>query len=740
MGDRPIGHDENSLPSLHSTMLQDVLGSSASTHLLHSYKRSFNGFVAMLTEDEKQRVSRMDGVISVFPNGEKKLHTTRSWDFMGFPQQVNRTTVESDIIVGVFDSGIWPESQSFSDTGYGPPPRKWKGACATSSNFTCNKSPRDIHGHGTHTASTAAGGLVDMASVMGFALGTARGGVPSARIAVYKVCWTMSVRCRDADILSAFDDAIADGVDIISLSLGGLGTDKDYFNDVIAIGSFHAMRKGILTSASAGNDGRLGLATVSNVEPWSICVAASSMDRKFSTKVELGNNMVYEGVSINTFDLKNRMYPLVYAGAVPNTAANFTGSQSRFCNVNNSMDPDLVRGKIVLCDNGASNNGQVAFLAGAIGIIMRDDGDRDVARAYPLPAVYLGVEAGKGVAAYLGVVDEDDITTVNYNFTTNPVATIFRSNVLKDTLAPFMAAFSSRGPNTISPDILKTNTRNAMRNKLSQPDVTAPGIDILAAWSQLNTMSQVNGDTRRVPYNFSPGTSMSCPHVTAIAAYIKSFHPSWSPAAIKSALMTTAFPLSETTSPDAEFGYGAGHIDPIKSLNPGLVYDANVTDYIKFLCGQGYNTTMLELFTGDNSQCTEATSAPVWNLNLPSFALHTEPLQFFSQNFSRTLTNVGPTASTYKANIVAPVGIKVGVEPSVLSFNSTGDKNSFVLKIEGAIGRTSVSASLVWDDGVHKYRAGEVGEALPVREVKVVEEKVLDLSVRVVATSLSSLK
>ena len=133
-----------------------------------------------------------------------------------------------------------------------------------------------------------------MASVMGFGLGTARGGVPSARIAVYKVCWTMRNLCQDADILSAFDDAIADGVDIISLSLGSLRADKDYFNDVISIGSFHAMRKGILTSASAGNDGQLGLGTLSNVEPWSICVAASSMDRKFSTKVKLGNNMVYE--------------------------------------------------------------------------------------------------------------------------------------------------------------------------------------------------------------------------------------------------------------------------------------------------------------------------------------------------------------------------------------------------------------------------------------------------------------
>ena len=81
----------------------------------------------------------MDGVVSVFPNGKKKLLTTRSWDFIGFPVEANRTTTESDIIVGMLDTGIWPESASFSDEGYGPPPTKWKGTCQTSSNFTCNK-------------------------------------------------------------------------------------------------------------------------------------------------------------------------------------------------------------------------------------------------------------------------------------------------------------------------------------------------------------------------------------------------------------------------------------------------------------------------------------------------------------------------------------------------------------------------------------------------------------------------
>ena len=152
-----------------------------------------------------------------------------------------------------------------------------------------SKSPRDTNGHGTHTASTAAGDVVSDASFFGLASGTARGGVPSARIAVYKVCWADG--CHDADILAGFDDAIADGVDIISASVS-TGA-QDYFKNSIAIGSFHAMRKGILTSAAAGNEGP-ELETLSNFSPWSLSVAASSIDRDFFTRLQLGNNKTYE--------------------------------------------------------------------------------------------------------------------------------------------------------------------------------------------------------------------------------------------------------------------------------------------------------------------------------------------------------------------------------------------------------------------------------------------------------------
>ena len=151
-------------------------------------------------------------------------------------------------------------------------------------------SPRDTEGHGTHTASTAAGNKVSGASLLGLGKGTARGGTPSARIAVYKICW--SDGCYDADILAAFDDAIADGVDIISLSVGGF-IPLDYFEDSIAIGAFHSMKNGILTSNAGGNSGPVH-ASITNFSPWSLSVAASVIDRKFVTKLHLGNNQTYQ--------------------------------------------------------------------------------------------------------------------------------------------------------------------------------------------------------------------------------------------------------------------------------------------------------------------------------------------------------------------------------------------------------------------------------------------------------------
>ncbi|RVX13628.1 Cucumisin [Vitis vinifera] len=487
-------------------MLEQVFGSDrASSSLVRSYKRSFNGFVAKLTEDEMQQMKGMDGVVSVFPSEKKQLHTTRSWDFVGFPRQVKRTSVESDIIIGVLDGGIWPESDSFDDKGFGRTAKEMEGHLPRvfqfhlqQVNLTRNRvkiigakyyksdrkfspedlqSPRDSDGHGTHTASTAAGGLVNMASLMGFGLGTARGGVPSARIAVYKICW--SDGCDDADILAAFDDAIADGVDIISYSLGNPPS-QDYFKDTAAIGAFHAMKNGILTSTSAGNDGPR-LVSVVSVSPWSLSVAASTIDRKF-----------------------------------------FDRGATRFCE-KNSLNPNLVKGKIVLCIGLGAGLEETsnAFLAGAVGTVIVDGlrFPKDSSYIYPLPASRLGAGDGK---------------------------------------------------------------RIGLLHQLNKPDLTAPGVHILAAWSPISPISQMSGDNRVAQYNILSGTSMACPHATGAAAYIKSFHPTWSPAAIKSALMTTE-------KSGSRIAYGAGNIDPVRAVHPGLVYDADEIDFVNFLCGEGYS-------------------------------------------------------------------------------------------------------------------------------------------------------
>ncbi|KAK8282102.1 hypothetical protein V6Z12_D08G003200 [Gossypium hirsutum] len=261
------------------------------------------------------------GAVLVFPSKVYQLYTTRSWDFLGLNQTVkSNAAAESNVIVGVTDTGIWPESDSFSDEGFGPPPQKWKGACKVGQNLTCNKqkystisdlrplfisliltmtwylsfskligarvyttdSARDTEGHGSHTASTAAGNNVVSASFYGFAEGTARGGVPSARIATYKAC--NGIWCT-SDILAAFDDTIADGVDLITVPLGSVFM-SEFYSDPVATGAFHAAEKGVLVVQSAGNSGLAGFQSVASVAPWILSVAASTTDRHFVAAVD----------------------------------------------------------------------------------------------------------------------------------------------------------------------------------------------------------------------------------------------------------------------------------------------------------------------------------------------------------------------------------------------------------------------------------------------------------------------
>ncbi|KAL0922348.1 hypothetical protein M5K25_006326 [Dendrobium thyrsiflorum] len=678
------------LPLLaHSELLQKATGLSnqeASNRLIYSYTKSFHGFAAMLSDEEARKLYGMEELVSVFPSKQRKLHTTRSWNFMGFPLTAARGPFESDVIIGMIDSGIWPESKSFDDAGFGLPPSSWKGICQSNNNFTCNNkiigaryyhlqgniserdipSPRDSEGHGTHTSSTAVGSLVTNVSLAGIASGTARGGVPSARIAIYKVCW--SDGCSDIDLLAAFEDAIQDGVDIISISIGGYA--NNYFEDPIAIGSFHAMKKNILTSSSAGNDGPYNF-TVANYAPWLLTVAASTIDRKVVARTKLGNGEEFQGKAVNIDGLDGEMYPLIFGGNAPNISAGDDAKYSRYC-YEGLLDGELVKGKVVLCDGLSDGSGPL--LAGAVGAIMNIDwaNENDGSMEFLLPVSAL--ESNKNI-----------IQVRTYaNNTSNPTASIYKSEDVFDAAAPYVASFSSRGPNPLTSNILK-------------PDLTAPGVDILAAWSPLSYP--------KVPYNIISGTSMACPHTTGVAAYVKSFNPTWSPAAIKSALITTAYVMSSTKNAEAELAYGAGHINPLAALSPGLIYDAQEIDYIKMLCGEGYITTILRLITGDQSSCASANSGTALDLNYPTFALQTQHGKPFSASFRRIVTNVGVSNSTYHAIVNAPSSLKINVEPNVLSFEALLEKKSFSVKLEGDAYETIISGVLIWSDGIHNVRS-----------------------------------
>ncbi|KAJ4847151.1 hypothetical protein Tsubulata_033680 [Turnera subulata] len=321
--------DLHAVTNTHHASLGSFLGSTkkARDAIFYFYTRHINGFAAVLEEEEAVEIARHPKVLSVFENQAKKLHTTHSWDFMLLekngaihPNSIwKKARFGEDTIIANLDTGVWPESKSFSDEGYGPVPSRWKGTCQNNVGIPCNRkligaryfnkafiaynegfgidlagnatynSGRDYEGHGSHTLSTAGDSFVEGVNVLGQGNGTAKGGSPRARVATYKVCWPHVVgdgECFDADILQAFDTAIHDGVDVISLSVGG--DPADYFNDGIAIGSFHAVKHGIVVVSSAGNSGP-SPGTVSNVAPWMLTVGASTIDRDFQAIVQLQN-------------------------------------------------------------------------------------------------------------------------------------------------------------------------------------------------------------------------------------------------------------------------------------------------------------------------------------------------------------------------------------------------------------------------------------------------------------------
>ncbi|XP_071694551.1 subtilisin-like protease [Rutidosis leptorrhynchoides] len=616
--------------------------SNEKPNMIFMYHHVITGFAAKMSIKHANALQNMKEILSVTPESVYRLHTTRSPRFLGLRQNEGfwrSSSYGKGVIIGLLDTGVTPGHPSFNDKGVPPPPTKWKGACESKGcnnkliglrNFVPESStPVDEKGHGTHTSSTAAGSRVDNANVFENANGTAMGIAPLSHVAMYKVCHIWD--CFESSIAAGMDAAIGDGVDILSISLGR--ENRTFYENVVMIGAFAAIKKGIFVSCSAGNYGP-GLSTLHNEAPWILTVGASTIDRRIETTVRLGDNKFFNGESLyqpKGFD--HKLWPLVYPGEHGDKMASLC--------MNGSLDHVDVKGKVVICDEGSGPTmSQVVKDAGGAAIIIANgkfSGETLRADANFLPASNVGFKEGIEIKKYV-------------NSTGSPLATIlFRGTLLGVKSAPVVAAFSSRGPNVASPGILK-------------PDVVGPGVDIFAAWYK--SVDNIS----KVPFNVISGTSMSCPHLAGTAALLKSAHPEWSPAAIKSAIMTTAGQLGGNGRAIVDgkegqrradvFAMGSGHVNSSKANDPGLVFDIQPNDYIPYLCGLGYTPKQIQIIVKKTVKCSVKILEA--QLNYPSFAVSLKKGE--TKMYSRTVTNVGKANSTYTVRDVSePKNVRVSV-------------------------------------------------------------------------------
>ncbi|XP_057758114.1 subtilisin-like protease Glyma18g48580 isoform X1 [Arachis stenosperma] len=747
-GPNPTSVDLEAATNYHYNLLGSVLGSheKGKEAIIYSYNKHINGFAALLEEEEAAHVAKIPNVVSVFLTKEHKLHTTRSWEFLGLHRNDKNSAwpkgrFGENTIIANIDTGVWPESQSFSDKGYGPIPSKWRGGnvCQIPDNKKnpCNRkligaryynsafqayngklnplllTARDFVGHGTHTLSTAGGNFVAGASVFAVGNGTAKGGSPRARVAAYKVCWSLTdpASCYGADVLAAIDQALSDGVDIISLSAGGryLVAPEDIFTDEVSIGAFHAISRNVLLVASAGNDGPTP-GTVLNVAPWVFTIAASTIDRDFSSTITLSNGQRITGASLFVNLPQNQAFSLIDANDAK--LANASIQDALLCRPG-TLDPAKVTGKIVACLREGKiksvSEGNEAKNAGAKGMFLRNqqqNGNTLLAEPHVLSTVGDHGSHPPYKPPALPTRNPTSLTTSSRA----PVAASLASSITvrfssARTLygrkpAPVMASFSSRGPNKIQPSILK-------------PDVTAPGVNILAAYSLFASASDLLTDNRRgFPFNVMQGTSMSCPHAAGIAGLLRTLHPTWSPAAIKSAIMTTATTLDNTNKPIQDafdhklanpFAYGSGHVQPNRAIDPGLVYDLHLNDYLNFLCASGYNQQLISALNFNRTFICKGTHT-IDELNYPSITLPN--LKLSPLTITRTLTNVGPPG-TYNATAKLD-GCKITVVPNSLTFTKINEKKTFRVTIQASSVIKLYKyqfGELLWTDGKHRVRS-----------------------------------
>ncbi|WP_420452333.1 S8 family peptidase [Ilumatobacter sp.] len=667
-----------------------------------SYTYVLNGFEAELTTAEVVDLQRSADVAKVVPNELRQLHTDVSPEFLGLTDRRGAWEsgyVGEDVVVGVIDSGIWPEHPSFADDGSYPTLDGFDDVpCEfgeTEYNpddapFECNDkllgardarnsyrrfvgpetfdSARDYDGHGTHTAATAVGNRGVDASIFGIDRGEVSGVAPRARVIAYSVCGDLG--CFTADLVGAIDTAVADGVDVINYSIGGGPT----LTDPTDLAFLFAADANVWVATSAGNSGP-GPQTVGGPAsvPWITSVGASTHDRTFQNVVRLGGGQIATGVSITAGT--DGVAPLVDAEDLGN----------ELCEPDVGFTGD-VTGAVVLCLRGVIarvDKSRAVAEAGGAGMILYNPNDAQalVTDLHFVPSTHVNFTTGSAVKAYIDAAGAAATASLS-------------AGTARPTQGSVMADFSSRGDNVVAQDVIK-------------PDVTAPGVNILAGHTPVPT----SGAPGQLFQSIS-GTSMSSPHVAGLFALLRQAHPEWTAAMAKSAVMTTARQdvfKEDGVTPADPFDMGAGHIDPSgraskagSVFEPGLVYDADVFDYFAFLCGADDS-----VFIDPASTCGQFEAAGVptdaANLNLASIGAGAIP---GSITVERTVTSVADRRRVFHAVVEAPAGFDVSVSPSRLRLEP-GESATFEVTFTNVSAPVDTWAfgSLTWKSGSYEVRS-----------------------------------
>ncbi|KAK9002462.1 hypothetical protein V6N11_025140 [Hibiscus sabdariffa] len=633
-------------------MLLGMLFEHGSYKKLYSYKHLINGFSVHLSPEQAETLRRAPGVKSVEKDWKVRRLTTHTPQFLGLPTGVWPTgggceRAGEDIVIGFVDSGIYPRHPSFAALHTDPyrPVSKYRGKCEidpdTKREFCNGKiigaqhfaeaakaagafnpaidfaSPMDGDGHGSHTAAIAAGNNGIPVRVNGHEFGKASGMAPRARIAVYKALYRLFGGFV-ADVVAAIDQAVHDGVDILSLSVGPNSpptTTKTTFLNPFDATLLAAVKAGVFVAQAAGNGGPFPKTLVS-YSPWITSVAAAIDDRRYKNHLTLGNGKVLAGLGLSPSTHPNQTYTMVAANDVllDSSVSKYSPSD---CQRPEVLNKKLVEGNILLC--GYSFNfvvgtasikkvSETAKSLGAVGFVLAVENVSPGTKFDPVPVGIPGILV-TDVSKTMDLIDYYNVSTPRD--WTGRVKSFKAIGSIGDGLmpilhksAPEVALFSARGPN-----IKDFNFQDA---DLLKPDILAPGSLIWAAWSPNGTDEP----------NF-----------------------------VEAMKLVTATP----------FDYGSGHVDPRAALDPGLIFDAGYQDYLGFLCTTpGINIHEIKKYT--NSPCNTTMGRPS-NFNTPSITISH---LVGSQTVTRTVTNVAKE-ETYVITARMHPSIAIETRPSAMT-------------------------------------------------------------------------